>query len=51
MQGEYQFSVVAYTNKGSGETASLMISTLPNNGMLILLYLTLTNATKIQELI
>ena len=47
-QGEYQFSVIAYTGIGPGETASLMISTLPNNGMLIII-VTLKNATKIQE--
>ena len=35
-QGQYQFSVVAYTSKGSGETASLMIFIL-NNGTLIII--------------
>ena len=36
IQGEYQFSVVAYTNKGPGEPANLTLSSLPNNGKLIL---------------
>ena len=36
IQGEYQFSVVAFTSKGPGEAASLMLSTLPNDGKLIL---------------
>ena len=30
VQGRYQFSVVASTSIGPGETANLMISTLPN---------------------
>ena len=34
IQGEYQFSVVAFTNKGPGEAANLTLSTLPNNGKL-----------------
>ena len=33
-QGEYEFSVIAYTSKGQGETASLMISILPDYGKL-----------------
>ena len=36
-QGEYEFSVIAYTSKGSGKAASLMISTLPNYGKLIII--------------
>ena len=32
IQGEYQFNVVAFTSKGPGEAANLMLSTLPNNG-------------------
>ena len=32
IQGRYQFSVVASTRVGPGETASLMLSILPNNG-------------------
>ena len=32
IQGRYQFSVVAFTSKGPGEAASLMLSTLSNNG-------------------
>ena len=32
IQGEYQFSVVAFTSKGPGEAANLILSTLPNNG-------------------
>ena len=32
-QGRHQFNVVAFTNKGPGEAASLMLCTLPNNGM------------------
>ena len=36
IQGNYQFSVVAFTIKGPGEAANLMLSTLPNNGKLIL---------------
>ena len=36
IQGNYQFSVVAFTSKGPGEAANLMLSTLPNNGKLIL---------------
>ena len=36
IQGEYQFNVVAYTSQGPGEAASLMLSTIPNNGELIL---------------
>ena len=35
IQGEYHFSVVAFTNKGPGEAASLMLSTIPNDGRLI----------------
>ena len=35
VQGEYQFSVIAYTNKGPGEPANLTLSILPNNGKLI----------------
>ena len=31
IQGEYQFSVVAFTSKGPGEAANLTLSTLPNN--------------------
>ena len=31
IQGEYQFRVVAFTSKGSGETANLILSTIPNN--------------------
>ena len=36
IQGEYQFSVVAFTSEGPGEAANLMLSTLPNNGKIIL---------------
>ena len=36
IQGNYQFSVVGFTIKGPGEAANLMLSTLPNNGKLIL---------------
>ena len=39
IEGDYQFSVTAFTNHGRGETASLMLSTsstLPNNGNFIL---------------
>ena len=36
IQDEYQFSVIAFTSKGPGEAASLTLSTLPNNGKLIL---------------
>ena len=36
IQDEYQFSVVAFTSKGPGEAASLMLSTLSNDGKLIL---------------
>ena len=36
IQGEYQFSVVAFTSKGPGEAASLILSTLPSDGKLIL---------------
>ena len=32
IQGRHQFSVVAFTSKGPGEAASLMLSTLSNNG-------------------
>ena len=34
IQGEYQFSVVAFTSKGPGEVANLilLLSILPNNG-------------------
>ena len=35
VQGEYQFSVIAYTNKGSGEPANLTLSILSNDGKLI----------------
>ena len=37
-EGEYQFTVVAFTSKGPGEAAGLTLSTLPNNnnGMLIM---------------
>ena len=35
VQGEYQFSVIAYTNKGPGGPANLTLSSLPNNGKLI----------------
>ena len=35
-QGEYQFSVIAYTNKGPGGPANLTLSSLPNDGKLIL---------------
>ena len=35
IQGEYQFSVVAFTSEGQGEAANLTLSTLPNNGKLI----------------
>ena len=34
IQGDYQFSVVAFTSKGPGEAANLTLSTLPNNGKL-----------------
>ena len=37
-QGEYQFSVIAYTNKGPGEPANLTLSSLPNDGKLILYF-------------
>ena len=30
IQGEYQFSVVAFTSEGPGEAASLTLSALPN---------------------
>ena len=39
MEGDYLFSVAAFTNQGRGEAASLMLSstsTLPNNGNFIL---------------
>ena len=36
IQGEYQFSVVAFTDKGPGKAASLTLSTLPYNGKLIM---------------
>ena len=36
IQGEHQFSVVAFTSRGPGEAANLTLSTLPNNGKLIL---------------
>ena len=32
IQGRYQFSVVAFTRVGPGEVASLMLSTLTDNG-------------------
>ena len=35
IQGRYQFSVVAFTRVGPGEAASLMLSTLPNNGKFV----------------
>ena len=36
IQGEYQFSVVAFTSKGPGESASLMLSlSMLPNGKLI----------------
>ena len=34
IQGRYQFSVVASTSTGPGESASLMLSILPSNGKL-----------------
>ena len=34
-QADYQFSVVAFTNKGAGETARLMLPRLPINGKLL----------------
>ena len=34
-RGRYQFSVVAFTSQGPGDTASFMLSTLPDNGMLV----------------
>ena len=34
IQGRYQFSVMASTNAGLGESASLMLSILPSNGKL-----------------
>ena len=37
IQGEHQFSVVAYTSQGPGEAASLMLSTLPNDGNFVLI--------------
>ena len=36
IHGNYRFSVVAFTNKGPGEAANVMLSTLPNKGELIL---------------
>ena len=36
IQGEYQFSVVAFTSEGPGEAANLSLSTLLNNGKLII---------------
>ena len=36
IQGEYQFSVVAFTSKGPGEAANLTLSTSLNNSKLIL---------------
>ena len=36
IQGEYQFSVVAFTSRGPGEAANVMLSTLPSNGKLML---------------
>ena len=39
IQGRHQFSVVAFTSKGPGEAASLMLSTLSNNGNHIVLYM------------
>ena len=36
-QSEYEFSVIAYTSKGPGKAASLMISTLPKYGKLIII--------------
>ena len=34
IQGEYQFSVVAFTSKGPGEAANVILSELPSNGKL-----------------
>lgn len=34
IQGEYQFSVVAFTSKGPGKAANLMLSTRPSNSKL-----------------
>ena len=34
-QGRYQFSVVASTRVGPGETASLMLSIISNNGKFV----------------
>ena len=31
IQGEYQFSVVAFTSEGPGEAANSILSTIPNN--------------------
>ena len=50
MQGEYQFSVVAYTSKGPGETASLMISTLPDNSKLIIVTINYVHKQKFKSL-
>ena len=36
IQGRYQFSVVAFTRVGPGEVASLMLSTLRNNGKFLI---------------
>ena len=36
IRGEYQFSVVAFTSEGPGEAANLSLSTLLNNGKLII---------------
>ena len=33
IQGRHRFSVVAFTSKGPGEAASLILSTLSNNGI------------------
>ena len=32
IQGEYQFSVVAFTSEGPGEATNLLLSALSNNG-------------------
>ena len=37
IQCRHQFRVVAFTSKGPGEAANLMLSTLPSNGNLKLL--------------
>ena len=35
IQGDYQFTVVAFTSKGPGEASSLLLSRLSNNGKLM----------------